>query len=169
LPRDEHLDALLQGLGADAVTPRVGTGTEIAGLRNYQPGDPARSIHWKRTAALGEVLVLEKHRDASTHVAIALDNARPAGADARWERAFEHAISRAAGIVVASAGRDLSVEVICRGQRSPMLAAGSPPDILLRFLALLESVPATSAPPFAPVGRNAHVVEIPVALHAGDA
>jgi len=162
--REEPLETLLRGLGADAITQRVGSGTEVAGLRHYQPGDPARSIHWKRSAALGEVLVLEKHRDASTHVVIALDNARPERADARWEQGFEQAVSRAAGIVMASAGRELNVEVICRGQRSPLLTAGSAPDPVMQFLALLESVPAASASPFPAVGRSAHVVQLQAML-----
>jgi uncharacterized protein (DUF58 family) len=162
LPREEPFDSSLRGLGADAVTQRIGVGSEIAGLRHYQAGDAARSIHWKRTAALGRVMSYERHSDASTHLAIVLDNARPKGAGAAWDEAFEQAISRAAAIAVGNVSRDLSAEVLCRGQRSALLTAGSPADPILRFLALLESVPAEQAPPFGAVARSARVIQIPV-------
>src|SRR5262249_51698672 len=138
----QEMSARGAGADADAVTTRIGVGNEIAGLRNYRPGDGARAIHWMRTAALGRVMVYEKHADASTHLTIVLDNARPEGADARWDAGFERAISRAAAIAVSNVGREMSAEVVCRGQRSPLVMAGSPVDPILRFLALLDSVPA---------------------------
>jgi uncharacterized protein (DUF58 family) len=151
-----------RGVGRDATTARVGLGSEVAGLRNYQQGDAARSIHWRRTAALGRVVVHEKHSDASAHLTIVLDNARPEGADARWDEAFERAISRAAALAAGNLGGDLSREVICRGQRSAVVMAGAPADPILRFLALLQSVPAAQAKAFAAVGKSSRVIEIPV-------
>jgi uncharacterized protein (DUF58 family) len=153
-----------RGAGADVSTNRIGSGGDLAGIRQYQAGDAARSIHWRRTAALGEVMVYEKHVDASTHLTLMLDNARPQDAGAEWDVAFERAISRAAAIVLNSTGRDASAEVVCRGQRSPIIAAGSDADPILRFLALLQSVPAQGAPAFGPVGRHARVVEVPVII-----
>jgi uncharacterized protein (DUF58 family) len=148
--------------GADAISNRIGPGNEIAGLRHYRAGDGARAIHWKRTAALGRVMVYEKHVDASSHLTIVIDNARPEGANARWDAGFERAISRAAALVVGSAGRDLSAEVVCRGQRSPIVSAGAPIDPVLKFLALLESVPAAQAPAFGRLRKSSQVVEIPI-------
>ncbi len=169
LPHEEPLDLLGPSLGSDAATARVGSGHDVAGLRHYQAGDPARSIHWKRTAALGRVMIYEKHSDASTHLAIVLDNARPGDADARWDEGFEQAISRAAAIAVGNVGREQSAEVVCRGQRSPLVMAGAPADGILRFLALLQSVPAEQAPPLMPAGRSARVVEVKVVPAAGTA
>jgi uncharacterized protein (DUF58 family) len=151
-----------QSTGAEALTTRIGPGNEVAGLRQYRPGDAARAIHWKRTAALGRVMVYEKHVDASSHLTIVIDNARPAGADARWDAGFEHAISRAAALAVANVGRELSAEVVCRGCRSPLVTAGSPVDPILRFLALLESVPAADALGFEALRKSSQVVEIPI-------
>jgi hypothetical protein len=39
--------------------------------------------------------------------------------------------------------------------------AGSPADPILRFLALLEAVPAEQAPPFGRYGRS-RVIQVPV-------
>jgi uncharacterized protein (DUF58 family) len=162
LLREDVDFASARSVGADAITPRIGPGNEIAGLRHYRAGDAARAIHWRRTAALGRVMVYEKHVDASSHLTIVIDNARPAAADARWDAGFERAISRAAALVVGSAGREMSAEVVCRGRRSPLVTAGSPVDPILKFLALLESVPAAEAPGFEALRKSSQVVEIPV-------
>jgi uncharacterized protein (DUF58 family) len=162
LLRDHELDRATSIVGADAPTTRAGAGSDVAGLRHYQPGDAARSIHWRRTAALGRVVVFEMHSDSSARVTIVLDNARPARADARWDQGFEIAISRAAALAVSCVGRELAVEVLCRGQRSPLVMAGTPTDPILRFLALLQPVAEEHAPAFGPVARASRVVDIKV-------
>lgn len=148
--------------GNDAPTHRVGAGLEIAGLRGYQTGDDARSIHWKRSAAFGKLVVVERESDASTQLSILLDNARPANADAAFDRALEHAISEAATLSVTNLARGLSVEVLARGSRSQLVVAGSSPDPILRFLALLPTVVAETAAPFGPRSRSARVLQVGV-------
>lgn len=162
LLRQDVLDAGRAELGSESASSRIGPGSEIAGLRNYQPGDGAREIHWRRTASLGRLMVYEKHSDSSSHLTVVLDNARPANADALWDEAFERAISRAAAIAVAAAGRELSVEVVCRGQSSPLVLPGSPADPVLRFLALLHSVPLEGAASIDIAARGARVIRVAV-------
>jgi uncharacterized protein (DUF58 family) len=156
----------LRSMGTEAPTPRVGPGTEVAGLRGYQSGDEARAIHWRRTAALGRLVVLEKQRDQCSHLCILLDNARPAAlvgeSAAAWEVGFELAISRAAAVAVAAVQRDLSVDVVCRGTRSSVVMAGTPADPVLRFLALLDSVPEADADPLPAVQRGVRLLRIAV-------
>ena len=160
--RQDVLDAGATELGNESAARKRGPGSEIAGLRDYQSGDPARAIHWRRTAALGKLVVYERHDDESAHVTVLLDNARPASADERWDAGFERAISRAAALALAAAGRELRMEVICRGSRSPQLLPGSPADPVLRFLALLQPVAAESAPAFGHAGAGSRVIEIAV-------
>lgn len=162
LLRDEEVSDEAKSLGLDAPTPRVGVGTEIGGLRGYEMWDDARAIHWKRSAALGRLLVMERHSDSSTQLCILLDNARPANADAAWDAGFEQAISKAATLAVLSTSRGLSVEVIVRGGRSPVVMAFAAADPILRYLALLSSTPASVAPAFATHARTARVVQIDV-------
>jgi uncharacterized protein (DUF58 family) len=146
--------------GVDAPTSRQGAGHEIAGLRGYQEGDEARHIHWRRTAALGRIVVFERQRDESSRLLVVLDNARPEGAGAQWDEDFEALISHAATLVVQHAGREASVEVVARGSRSPVLSAGTPPDPVLRYLALLQSVPAAAGLPLGPFPHGVRVVEL---------
>jgi uncharacterized protein (DUF58 family) len=102
--------------------------------------------------------VMERHSDASSQLCILLDNARPANADATWDAAFERAISKAATLAVQSAARGLSVEVVVRGGRSPAVMPFTAADPILRYLALLTSMPASLAPAFAGHSRSARVV-----------
>ncbi len=162
---DEHQTRSPASAGADSPSHKTGFGTEIAGLRGYESSDEARSIHWKRTASLGRLVVMERQSDASAELCIRLDNALPRNADARLLARFEHAISEAATLAVSSLHRGLSVQVMARGTRSPLVLASAAPEPILRYLALLESVDAAAAPGFDPCARTAHIVEI--GLHAG--
>jgi uncharacterized protein (DUF58 family) len=111
-----------------------GRGTETRELREYRGGDEVRAIHWRRTAAIGKPVVREFERETAAVLSILLDNRC---ADAASREAFERNVSRAAFVVERALSRGYSVEICARGQRSPLLAGGSPPDSLWRFLALL--------------------------------
>jgi hypothetical protein len=63
---------------------------------------------------------------------------------------------------VASVSEDLSVEVVCRGARSPVVSASGNCDPLLGFLALLDSVPESEGRPFLDFAASNHVVEVPL-------
>lgn len=141
--------ALLRGLdeGADHPVGRVGPGTEVAGLRQYQRGDEARAIHWRRTAALGRLVVRERERDAAARITIVLDNARPDAAGEGWDVGFEVAVSEAASLAAAAVARGAAVDVAVRGARSPVVLPGAPPDPIWAFLARLPPAAAKDAPP----------------------
>jgi len=155
---DQELRHEFQSHGLDAPTQRVGVGTEIAGLRSYETGDDARAIHWRRTAALGRLVVTERQSDASTQLTVLLDNVQTEAKSSELEARFERLISRAATLVVAALSRGLSAEVVARGSRSPLLMGNAAPDAILRYLALLGSVPAESAPGFGHYARSARVI-----------
>ncbi|HEX5657513.1 MAG TPA: DUF58 domain-containing protein [Polyangiales bacterium] len=112
-----------------------GRGTETRELREYRGGDEVRAIHWRRTAAIGKPVVREFERETSAVLSILLDNRF----DASNREAFERNVSHAAFVIERALSRGYSVEVCARGQRSPLLAGGSPPDSLWRVLAMLES------------------------------
>lgn len=135
------------GQGRDAPTPRVGPGTELAGLREYREGDEARAIHWRRTASLGRMVVRERQRDGARRLTLLVDNGRPPDADAAWDDAFEEAVGRAAYLAHDALEDGLAVEVWTRTDRSPAVLPGSTPDPLWRFLALLETVPLDAEAP----------------------
>lgn len=58
--------------GRDSSTAVVGTAGDVIGVRDYRPGDPARSIHWPQTARRGELVVCERPGGAAARVRILL-------------------------------------------------------------------------------------------------
>lgn len=126
---------------AESASEAVGVGSEVAGLREYRSGDEARVIHWRRTAALGRVVVRERHRDAVARLVLELDATARDGDEAAWRDAFEHEVRVTGSRAVRALARGTSVQVRAGSRRSPVLHPGSPPDPVLEFLALLEPAP----------------------------
>lgn len=152
------------GLGQDAPSRHVGQSGDVRSLRDYIDGDGARSIHWRRSAAFDRLIVRQRHAAAHARVSLILDQAEPEHADAdakaKWHEALEDAISRAASLADLALRRGAAVDVQVRGASSALVMPGSPPDPIWRFLALLETVPAQSAPPLPERGEHSLVVEI---------
>ena len=75
LPRFTSLRAqpLVRELEAAVTAPRAGYGTEVFGVRPYQPGDPLRRIHWRTTARRGELIVREFEPPGVQNLGIFLD------------------------------------------------------------------------------------------------
>jgi len=75
LPRFTSLRAqpLVRELEASVTAPRAGHGTEVFGVRDYQPGDPLRRIHWRTTARRGELIVREFEPPGVQNLGIFLD------------------------------------------------------------------------------------------------
>jgi len=135
--------------GGDGAPERVvrGAGIEPAGLRDYRVGDEARSLHGRRSAALGRLVVRERERESSRTIVIALDEAIDTSDTLALTR-LERSISRAAGIAVDAHARGATVEIVCRRSSSPRIAPSASLDPLLRYLALLAPIALGSAPPF---------------------
>ncbi len=115
-----------------------GRGTETRELREYRSGDEQRAIHWRRTASVGKPVVREFEREAASVLSVLLDNGLGHALPA-LRAGFEQNVARAAYVVERALARGYSVEICARGSRSPLLAGGSPPDALWRYLALLPS------------------------------
>jgi uncharacterized protein (DUF58 family) len=76
-------------------------------LREYQPGDDLRMVHWRSSARLGTLLV--KHNvDTSQPYTVVLFDQRP---NLYTEASFEQAVDVAASAVVASAQNKAPVEL----------------------------------------------------------
>jgi uncharacterized protein (DUF58 family) len=114
----------------DRQAPR-GTGAgDFLDLREYQPGDPTRSIHWPTTARMGRPMIVVRGSDVDEVVLVRLREQIDA---VRWERD----ISRACGELLhhARLGRAVGLEV---GRRSWPPRRGTPQlRSLLQALALL--------------------------------
>jgi len=131
-------------------------GADVAGLRAYREGDEARAVHWRRSAALGSLVVRELERVPARELAIRLDLSEGTGTEilARHERL----VSRAASLAILAHARGARVEVLARGERSSSIAPEASIDPLLGFLARVA--PAGAETPMATPRRAAVVIDV---------
>jgi uncharacterized protein (DUF58 family) len=114
----------------DLHDPRGGGAGDFLGLREYEPGDPTRLIHWRSSARAGRPLVVVRGSDSDEQVMVELDQK---GDAQHWERD----ISQACGQVLhhVRLGRAVGMRV---GRRSWPPRRGAPQHrALLTALALL--------------------------------
>lgn len=135
-----------------------GHGDDYLGLKLLRHGDDPRDVHWRKSAAVGQLVMRERAREARPDIVLSLDVVRRDDAKDDWHAAFERKIRDLASRAVAHIKRGDSVTIktsaseMARGDRT----TGA--DRLLRFLALVESMTATqlaaakgkSLPPAAP-------------------
>jgi uncharacterized protein (DUF58 family) len=76
-----------------------GSGTEFYGVREYQPGDPPRTINWRASAhSLDALYSNEYQQERVADVGIVLDGRLRANEFARGHTLFEHSVQAAAAL-----------------------------------------------------------------------
>jgi uncharacterized protein (DUF58 family) len=131
--------------GADLVVAR-GHGEEFLGLKLMRPGEDPRDVHWRKSASVGEMVMLERARETHPDVTLTLDVVRPAGAGDEWAMAFERRIRDLASRAVAHIKRGDRVAVVSTAGSTVRADRTAGADPLLRYLALVE--PAASPVPW---------------------
>ena len=84
--------ALQTRAGAHA-QERRGLSTELYGLREYQKGDPMRTVHWKASARRGAPVTRETCWEQHQHVVVLLDAGRPMAALSEGLARLDHALA----------------------------------------------------------------------------
>jgi uncharacterized protein (DUF58 family) len=142
LPPDEAGDRL-----GGVLTLGRGTGDETAGVRPMRDGDDPRDIFWRKSTQTDQMVVRERVREARREVTLVVDS-RHAGKSPNDEFSlrFERRIREVASRAVAHLKRSDSVTIrTTAGERATSVPSRGA-DPLLRFLALLEAVPADDSP-----------------------
>ena len=124
-------------VGADSTLGR-GHGDDYIGLKLLRDGEDPRDIHWRKSAAVGQLVMRERARDARPDVVLGLDNVRPESAKEEWDNTFERKIRDVASRTVAHIKRGDTVSIHVSGGDKARSGRQSGSDPLLRFLALLE-------------------------------
>jgi uncharacterized protein (DUF58 family) len=125
-------------MGGDGSLGR-GDGDEFLGLKVMRTGEDPRDIHWRKSAAAGQLVLRERAREARPEVKLSLDVLRPEHAKDDWDIAFEKRVRDIASRAVAHLKRGDSISIVtnagghARGDR----AVGA--DAMLRYLALVQS------------------------------
>lgn len=132
--------------GAEHVVGR-GHGQDFLGLKLMRPGEDPRDVHWRKTAAAGQLVMRERARETRPDVTLTLDNIRPDGAGDDWNVAFERRIRDVASRAVTHVKRGDRVAIVTTSGPVTRADRTVGVDPLLRFLALLEAAPRPSTSP----------------------
>ena len=129
------------GAGEDGPSrPLPGTGTELLGLRDWRPGDAARSVAARATARHGRPVVLERERDGGDRLVVLVRRGEG--------EPFARARSQAAGLLVAAVRSGAVPEL--HGLPSAPPAPGPGASALLDALAGADdALLSTGSPPAA--------------------
>lgn len=119
--------------GDDAAAAGAGPGAEVAGLRDFAPGDPLRRVHWRSSLRRSQLVVREPEDERSLEWEIRLGTTGVAGADA-----FEESVSRAASQIVAGLEAGLRIGLRTDAERFAPGAGPRHRTRLLCFLALVQ-------------------------------
>lgn len=130
--------------GGDAAFGR-GHGDDYLGLKLLRDGEDPRDVHWRKSAAVGQLVSRERARDARPDVVLPLDVIRPDDAKEEWFNTFERKIRDVASRAVAHIKRFDAVTIKTTSSDAVRADRTTGADPLLRFLALIESVPASQA------------------------
>lgn len=138
LPRFELPGSARFQPGGEATARHAGASGEFTGLRDYQPGDPLRLIHWPTWARTGKPVVKELEDTFHPRHGLILDTFPQPGD----EELFEHAVSVAASFVVAVDARESLIDLMFIAGRERVITAGqgvARAETLLEVLAGVES------------------------------
>jgi uncharacterized protein (DUF58 family) len=148
LPPPTHAGKSSGGEGAAG----RGHGEDIIGLKLMRSGEDPREIHWRKTAAVGQPVMRERARETHPEVRLTLDVIRLNGVSDESDLVFERRIRDIASRAVAHMKRGDSVTIATTAGAIVKSDRTAGADPLLRFLALVESVPRLGSGPDAAVG-----------------
>ncbi len=130
--------------GADASFGR-GNGDDYLGLKLHRQGEDKRDVHWRKSAAVGQLVMRERAREARPDVVLPLDVLRPEDAKDDWATTFERRIRDCASKAVAHLKRGDTVTLRTTAGDAIRADRTAGADPLLRFLALVEPTAAPRA------------------------
>jgi uncharacterized protein (DUF58 family) len=133
-PAPAHLLRELGGTGAVSAR-RKGRGHDLHNLRDYQPGDDPRLIHWRTTARAQSLTVRELEAETTLDTRIVLTGGARAGA------ALETGLSEAASLAMHLLREGAAVELAGPGLAVPAGRGSAQTRRILTALALFEPPP----------------------------
>ena len=114
-------------------------------LRDYEPGDDRRAVHWQSTARLGKLIVRQYEETHRSHHLIVLDTSRSS-----WDRdSFEDGVSVAASLALAGIAASRTVSFAAGKTWVPATNAGA-------MLDALSSLPMSGRDDITALARRAY-------------
>lgn len=135
--------------GGDATSRNTGPSGEFVGLRDYQPGDPQRLIHWKSWARTGRPIVKELEDSFFPRHGLILDTFPEAGDEAL----FEEAVSVAASFVSSVDTHECLIDLMFISGAERVVTAGRGTGRAVSLLEVLAGVESSPRPEFESLKR----------------
>jgi uncharacterized protein (DUF58 family) len=130
-----------QGFRDDLFTRR-GEGATFHGVREYQPGDPLRRVHWRSSARWGRLTVVEFDDERSCDLVLALETRRGSPAGEGPENSFEYAVTVAASLASLAAECGYGVRLVAPGLDAAVGSGERGPEDLALIMETLAGVEA---------------------------
>ncbi len=130
--------------GGIAMASSIGLSDEFVSLRDYQPGDPLRRIHWKSWARVGEPVVKEFEDEFFVRHALILDTF--AEEPDSW--VFEEAVSVAASFACTIRTQESLLDLLFVGTEAYCFTAGRGLAHTEQLLEILAAVRVCAERPF---------------------
>jgi uncharacterized protein (DUF58 family) len=120
-----------------------GHGDEIVSVRLMREGDDPRDIYWRKSTWADQIVLRERARETRRDVEYWIDSIHAGvSPDDEWSARFERRIRDVASRAVAHLKRGDGVTMRTTSGERVRADPAAGADPLLRFLALLEAVPA---------------------------
>jgi uncharacterized protein (DUF58 family) len=123
--RLEHFGARASLAPQNLTSSRPGQSLAYLGVRDYQPGDDVRRVHWPATARRGELAVKECELDLMPYFTLFLDLSRKSRAGTGRKSTLEYVVRTAVSLVWAAAQRGDVVQVIGDGAAPLLVPPGT--------------------------------------------
>jgi len=127
---------------------RTRQGGEFWGIRQHDPGDDLRHVHWKVTAHRGDLVVKEYARGRELSASIWLDLSGVSVVGAGLTSSLEMSLSMAASLIPALLHMDQAVALVGQGLPASLAAPGRGEATAGRALRALAEVQAQNGRPF---------------------
>ncbi|HJT21454.1 MAG TPA: DUF58 domain-containing protein [Nitrospira sp.] len=124
----------LIGEGQGHPFPRRGYGTALYNLRQYQPGDDSRAIHWMTTARTTQLIVRETEAEDQRRITAILTCTAPDEFDALFERS----VTLVASILWELSEREYPLRLVIGGEDSGFGSGSEHLLSMMRLLALCQ-------------------------------
>ncbi|WP_028313287.1 DUF58 domain-containing protein [Desulfatibacillum aliphaticivorans] len=130
--------------GGFSIAHSVGDSEEFLSMRDYQPGDPLRRIHWRSWAKTGKPIIKEFQEEFFVRHALVLDTF-PEG---RSSRIFEEAVSTAASFASSVQTKESLLDLMFVGAKAYCFTTGRGMGHESLMLEVLASVTPSEGKPF---------------------
>jgi len=127
---------------------RTRQGGEFWGIRQHEPGDDLRHVHWKVTAHRGDLVVKEYARGRELSASIWLDVSSASMVGSGLHSSLEMSLSMAASLIPALLHMDQAVALLGQGLPPSLAAPGRGEATAGRALRALAEVQPQNGRPF---------------------